>query len=347
MTPSYNPSSSDPKIDWSEFAQFVQSHNRFLLTTHIRPDCDALGSTLAMATVLERLGKEVEIVLGYDLPPNLRWLDPRGRIRHLNEFSAEQLESFDAVVVLDTSAWAQLSHIEEFIRRTKAQKIVIDHHQSGDDIGARVFKEPSSEATGRIVAEAAQHLGVAIAPEMATQLFAALVTDTGWLHFSSTNSDSYRLAAELVDAGAVPEQVYAELNEKETLGRLVLIGIVLSRVETDLDGQLIHTFIELKDFEAAGALPTDSEDVINMTLAVKGTQVAIIFVEQAGSALKGGNIKGGGVKISFRSRCHVDCAKLAEQFGGGGHKAAAGALVREPLDIVRTRVLDAARAAMR
>ena len=172
---------------------------------------------------------------------------------------------------------------------------------------------------------------------MATQLFAALVTDTGWLHFSSTTSSSYRLAADLVDAGAVPEQVYAELNEKETLGRMILIGIVLSRVETDLDGQLIYTFIERKDFEAAGALPTDSEDVINMTLAVKGTQVAIIFVEQSD----------GGFKISFRSRCHVDCAKLAEQFGGGGHKAAASAFVRAPLDIARTGVLDAARAAMR
>lgn len=337
MTPSANSNDCNYKIDWSEFNEYVQRHNRFLLTTHIRPDCDALGSSLAMASVLERLGKEVEIVLGYDLPPNLRWIDPHDRIRHLNEFSAEQLESFDALVVLDTSAWAQLSHIEELIRNTKAQKIVIDHHQSGDDIGARVFKESSSEATGRIVAEAAEYLGVAITAEMATQLFAALVTDTGWLHFSSTNSDSYRLAARLVDAGAVPEQVYAELNEKETLGRLILIGIVLSRVQTDLDGQLIYTYIEQKDFEAAGALPTDSEDVINMTLAVKGTQVAIILVEQPD----------GGFKVSFRSRSDVDCAKLAEQFGGGGHKAAAGAFVREPLDIARTRVLDAARAAMR
>ncbi|MBN2294942.1 MAG: DHH family phosphoesterase [Pirellulales bacterium] len=337
MTSSSNSSDSDYKIDWSEFNEYVERHDRFLLTTHIRPDCDALGSTLAMATVLERLGKEVEIVLGYDVPPNLHWIDPRNRIRHLNEFSPEQLEAFDAMVILDTSAWAQLSHVEQLIRNTKAQKIVIDHHQSGDDIGARVFKESSSEATGRIVAEAAEHLGVELTPEMATQLFAAIVTDTGWLHFSSTNSDSYRLAARLVDAGAVPERVYAELNEKETLGRLILIGIVLSRVKTDLDGRLIYTYIERKDFEAAGALPTDSEDVINMTLAVKGTQVAIILVEQPD----------GGFKISFRSRCNVDCAKLAEQFGGGGHKAAAGAFICETLEIARTRVLDAARAAMR
>lgn len=337
MTPSSNSSDTNYKIDWSEFNEYVERHNRFLLTTHIRPDCDALGSTLAMATILERLGKEVEIVLGYDVPPNLRWLDPHNRIRNLNEFSPEQIESFDALVVLDTSAWAQLSHIADVIRGSKAQKIVIDHHRSGDDLGAMVFKESHSEATGRIVAEAAEHLGVAITPEMATQLFAALVTDTGWLHFSSTNSDSYRLAATLVDAGAVPEKIYAELNEKETLGRLILIGIVLSRVTTELDGRLIYTHIELKDFETAGALPTDSEDVINMTLAVKGTQVAIILVEQPG----------GGFKISFRSRCDVDCAVLAEQFGGGGHKAAAGAMVREPLEIASSRVLDAARAAMR
>lgn len=327
----------ETSIDWPQFVGLIERHNRFLLTTHIRPDCDALGSTLAMATILERLGKQVEIVVGYHPSPNLRWLDPHGRIRHLDDFSSQQLDSFDALMVLDTSAWAQLSHVEDLIRGTKAQRIVVDHHQSGDDIGAIVFKESSAEATGRIVAQAAEHLGVAITAEMATQLFAALVTDTGWLHFSSTTSDSYRLAARLVDAGAVPEKIYAELNEKESLERLVLIGLVLSRVETELDGRLIHTVIELKDFQKAGALPTDSEDVINMTLAVDGTQVALIFVEQPD----------GGFKISFRSRCQVDCSKLAEQFGGGGHKAAAGAMVREPLDVVLARVLDATRAAMR
>ena len=323
-------------IDWPQFVDLIKRHHRFLLTTHIRPDCDALGSTLAMAAVLEKLGKQAEIVVGYDMPPNLRWLDPDGRIRHLNDFSGEELESFDALMVLDTSAWAQLSHVEDLIRNTKAERIVLDHHVSGDDIGAVVFKESSAEATGRIVAEAADHLGVALSEQMATQLFAAVVTDTGWLHYSSTTSDSYRLAARLVDAGAVPGKVYAELNEKESLGRLVLIGLVLSRVETELDGQLIHTYIGLEDFQKAGALPTDSEDVINMTLAVNGTQVALIFVEQPD----------GGFKISFRSRCHVDCALLAEQFGGGGHKAAAGALVHGSLQSVRDRVLDATRAAM-
>lgn len=334
-------SSDSPKtsasIDWPRFAEFVEHHKSFLLTTHVRPDCDAIGSTLCMATILVRLGKRVEIVLGYELPPNLRWLDVECRIRHLDEFSPQQLEAFDAVMVLDTSAWAQLRHIESLLRNTRAVKIVLDHHQSGDDIGATVFKDSTAEATGRLVAAAAEHLGVALTPDMATQLFAALVTDTGWLHFSSTTPDSYRLAARLIDAGAVPGRIYTELYEKESLARLILIGMVLSRVETELDGRLIHTFIGLADFQKAGALPTDSEDVINMTLSVGGTQMALIFVEQPD----------GGCKVSFRSRSHVDCSKLAEQFGGGGHKAAAGAMIHEPLDAARRRVLDATRAAMR
>ncbi len=324
-------------IDWPRFVAFVESHKCFLLTTHIRPDCDALGSTLCMATILERLGKRVEIVLGYELPPNLRWLDTEGRIRHLQEFTPEQLDAFDALMVIDTSAWAQLRHIEDLLRNTKAEKIVLDHHQSGDDLGATEFKDSTAEATGRIVAQAADRLGVAITSEMAVQLFVALVTDTGWLHYSSTTADSYRLAARLIDAGAVPARIYADLYEKESLARLILIGLVLSRVKTELDGRLIHTFIGLGDFEKAGALPTDSEDVINMTLSVAGTQMALIFVEQSD----------GGCKVSFRSRCHVDCAKLAEQFGGGGHKAAAGATIHEPLENARARVLDATQAAMR
>ena len=111
----------------------------------------------------------------------------------------------------------------------------------------------------------------------------------------------------------------------------------MARTQTELDGRLIYTWIELADFAATGALPTDSEDVINMTLAVGGTEVAVILVEQ----------RNGGFKISLRSRCQVDCSRLAEQFGGGGHRKAAGLFLNEPLESARAKVLDAARAAMK
>jgi len=118
---------------------------------------------------------------------------------------------------------------------------------------------------------------------------------------------------------------------------LQMIGRALARAQTEMDGRLIHTWIEQADFESVGALPSDSEDIINMTLAVGGVRMAVILVEQAS----------GGYKVSLRSRCGVDCSRLARQFGGGGHKNAAGAFFDEPLDAARSKILEAVREAMR
>ncbi len=194
-------------------------------------------------------------------------------------------------------------------------------------MGAEQFKNVEAEATGRLVLEAAQHLGVKLSPEIATPLFAAIATDTGWFRFGSTRGDTFRAAGALVDAGAQPNEIYNSLYEQDTLARLKLMGRILASAKTDLGGRLIYTIVEQADFKATGALPSDTEDIVNMTLNVGGTQVAVIMVEQPS----------GGFKISFRSRSQVDCSKLAEQFGGGGHKAAAGAFVPGPLAEARKK----------
>ncbi|NLE36986.1 MAG: bifunctional oligoribonuclease/PAP phosphatase NrnA, partial [Pirellulaceae bacterium] len=309
-------------VDWARFEAIIGEHHRFVLTTHVRPDCDALGSALAMALVLESRGKEAIIVLGYEVPPNLRWIDRRHRIKRLDaDITPAEIDQYDVLIVLDTSAWAQLNHMEAVVRAFAGPKLIVDHHVSSDDLGAEAFRDSTAEATGRLVADAAEHLGVELSEEAATALYAAVATDTGWFRFASTTGDTYRLAARLVDAGASPAGIYAQLYENETLSRLRMVGRAMARAETELDGRLIHTWIERADFEATGALSTDSEDVINLTLAVGGTEGAVIFVEQPG----------GGFKISFRSRCKMDCSQVAEQFGGGGHKAASGAFVDGPL----------------
>jgi bifunctional oligoribonuclease and PAP phosphatase NrnA len=325
-------------IPWPRFAEIVQRHERFLLTCHVRPDCDALGSELAMAAILDHLGKDVLVVNDFALPPNLQFLDPHRRAKQLGrEIAARELADRQVLIVLDTTAWSQLGKMADVLRASCAVKVVLDHHVSGDDLGAELFKDIEAEATGRLVADAADALGVPLTPEIACLLLAALATDTGWFRFSSTGAGTLRLAARLLDAGASPDQLYRQLYEDDTLARLQLIGRTLARARTELDGRLIYTWIERADFDAAGALPTDSEDVINMTLTVGGTEVAVILVEQIGS----------GFKVSLRSRSDVDCSRLAEQFGGGGHRRAAGAMIREPLDTARAKVLDAVRAAMR
>jgi phosphoesterase RecJ-like protein len=145
-----------------------------------------------------------------------------------------------------------------------------------------------------------------------------------------------RVAAKLIDAGADPAALYNALYERETIGRLRLVGQVLAAARIDVDGRLVYTRARLSDFAETGAVPSDSEDLVNMTLSVAGTQVAFILVEQPT----------GGFKISFRSRSATDCSRLAEQFGGGGHKAAAGAFIDEPFETAQQQILDAVRAAM-
>lgn len=324
-------------IDWSRFVGHVRRHERFLLTTHIRPDCDALGSTLAMAGVLEQLGKQVVVVTAFDLPRTFRFLDPQGRFqRYGRDVSLADLKGIDALLVLDTCAWAQLGEMGEVIRTLEVVKLVLDHHVTSEDLGAEVFRDVHAEATGRLVFEAAGHLGVPLTPEIATCLFAAVATDTGWFRFASASSRTFRLASRLIEAGAVPARLYQALYENDSVGRLRLIGRAMARVQLECGGRLIHTYLSQADFAESGAVPSDSEDIINMTLAVVGTEVAVMLVEQPG----------GGFKVSFRSRSAVDCSAVAARFGGGGHRAAAGAFLAEPLATAQSRVLDAVRSAM-
>ena len=323
-------------IDWQKFSQIIARNNSFVLTSHIRPDCDALGSELGMAHVLRQLGKKVRILNAHPTPPALEFLDPAGRIEVLDRELPPNEVHCDCLMVLDTSAWAQLGTMGDVLRVIDAKKIVLDHHVGQDDLGAEFFKDTSSAATGHLGVLAADALGVPLTREMATPLFTAVATDTGWFRFSNAGADTYRIAARLIEAGAVPPEIYGDLYERDTLGRVRLRGLILSRTLAELDGRLVHTHVLKDDFEKCGSLPSDTEDAINLTLAISGTQGAVIMIEQ----LKGG------FKLSFRSRCAMDCNEVAKRFGGGGHKAAAGAFLEGDLHSVQERVLPVVREAM-
>lgn len=303
-------------IDWQRFSQLIHSHQRFLLTSHIRPDCDALGSELGMATVLTQLGKDVRIVNAHETPTLFRFLDPATRIETLGKpVQPADLQDREIVMILDTSAWVQLGDMADVIRGLPARRMVLDHHVGEDELGAELFKNTRAEATGRLVVEAADALQIPLTPVSATPLFAALATDTGWYRFGSTTPMTYQVAARLVQAGASPAEIYRQLYEQDTAGRVRLRGVILARTTIELDGRYAHTHVLREDFDRTGALPSDTEDVINMTLAIAGVQFATILVEQP---------QGNYFKISFRSRCPIDCSQMARQFRGGGHKAAAG-----------------------
>jgi phosphoesterase RecJ-like protein len=224
----------------------------------------------------------------------------------------------------------------DYLRQASLRRVVVDHHAGETEIPGLVLRDATCEAAGRLIYDLIRFLDVPLSRDMACALFTAIATDTGWFRFPSTTSSTYRVVGELVAAGAQPHDVFCQLYERDTLSRARLRGIMLSRVVLELQGRLAHTYLAAEDFTITGALPSETEDFVNMALAIDGTEVAVIMTEQVA----------GTVKVSLRSRGGVDCSALAAALGGGGHKAASGATLRGPLEQVRTRVLQAVRQAL-
>ncbi len=320
-------------IDWSGFKQAIDRAENILLISHVRPDGDAIGSQIAMARALKDYGKNVLLINSDPVPPNLAFLDPDHWIQAIGDVSEQNRPPLDSpedlIMSLDTRAWAQLAKMSEIIKNATCAKIVLDHHVKGDDIGAICFVDPQAEATGSLVRLAIQALGLPMKKEYAFPIFAAVATDTGWFRFSSVNAATYRMIAELIDLGVRPDEVYRLAYEQETFGRTKLVGYALAKAEQFLNGAGIFTSLTLTDFDQSGAIPSESEDIVNLTLQVAETKAAVIMVEQ----------RTGGFKLSFRSRCDLDCSLLAARFGGGGHKKAAGAFIDLPYEEAKTKVL--------
>ena len=308
-------------IDWRPFVELVKQHKSFVLTSHMRPDCDAIGSELALALALRAIGKQVQIVNGDAVPPHIAFIDPQHDVLVVGRDVPATDVRPDVLVVLDTSAWAQLGPMADVVRESSAKKIVIDHHVSQDDMSALVFKDTDSEATGRLVLSAIDALGVAVTPQIASPLFTAIATDTGWFRFNSVTALTFAAAGRLVHSGAKPADVFAALYEQNTLARLHLQGRILNAAKTELDGRLIYSAATPRDLAETGAEATDTEDVVNRLLGVAGVEVGLLFLELGPDE----------TKVSLRSRTGFDVRQVAEQFGGGGHAAASGVRYPGPL----------------
>jgi bifunctional oligoribonuclease and PAP phosphatase NrnA len=322
-------------IDWTPLADLIETHDRFLVTTHVRPDGDALGSEVGMAGLLRQKGKDVRVVNASPTPPRYAFLDPDQTLFEWfgTRVKPAQLADREVAIILDLSSWNQLGDMAELIRRFPGPRAIIDHHVSQDDLGATVFKDSTAEATGILVMSAFPAVGGQLTPEIAQGLFTAIAMDTGWFHHSNTRAGTLRAVAELVDAGAPINQIYRNLFEQNTLARLRLIGETLRNLKTDLDGRVAYATITKEDLLRSGAIPQDSEDLVDYTVSVKGVDLGLLFIEQLR----------GGAKVSIRTRSGVDCAALAAQFGGGGHKEAAGATINAPMAECVERVLKEVR----
>jgi phosphoesterase RecJ-like protein len=324
-------------IDWSPLSDLIATRDRFLVTTHVRPDGDALGSEVGMVGLLRQKGKDVRVVNSSRTPPRYDFLDPDGTLfEHFESVDPASLADRQAVVILDLSAWSQLGDVGPWVRQFNGPRVVVDHHVSQDDLGATYLKDTTAEATGTLVARAVEALGGTVTPAMATGLLTAIALDTGWFRHPNTRPGTLLTAASLIESGARIEEIYRLLFERNTLGRLRMLGETLASLRTDLGGRVAYATVTRDDFERTGAIPQDTEDLVDYTVSVEGVDVGLLFIEQAR----------GGIKLSIRSRNGLDCAALAGHFGGGGHKAAAGATLPDPLGETVPRVLEAVKLAL-
>lgn len=275
-----------------------------------------------MAAILESFGKQVTIINATAPPANMQFLNADGRILKLgDQIAIGDVPEVDVHVVVDTSAWQQLGAMADVIQKAGKKRLVIDHHVSSDNMGATEFKSTTAAATGELIFEAAQFLGVEFDAKTASALYSALATDTGWFRFPATTAQTMDTAAELIKRGAVPSELYQLIHEQRSVERVRLGGRVLERVEIDCGGRLAWIAVDRPDFEVTGAVQSDTEGLVNECLKIGGTEAAFIAVQ----------LPSGYTKFSLRCREPHDVAALAEVFSGGGHKLASGATVRKPL----------------
>ena len=315
-------------LDWSPLVEFLRRHERPLLMTHVRPDADGLGSQLALHDALTALGKKPRVVIASKLLPRYEFLDPRRVV--IEDFRPAAFADCDCVVVLDTGTWSQLGDFGKWLQASPLPRAVVDHHRTQDDLGGLQLVDISAEATGRLAYEIIRTLDAPLGREAAQHLFMAVATDTGWFRHPNTTPATFALCGELVTLGANPTVLYEQLYEAATLARFKLTAVALDRLAVTAGGKVAYTEVRLADYPATGAVPGDTEDLINYPRGVENVEVALVFIEQ----------QDGGTKVSFRSRA-ADVSKVAERFGGGGHKLASGARVMRPLAEVRDEVLKA------
>ena len=319
-------------MDWTILKKVIDENDSFLITSHVRPDADALGSELGLRAILLALGKKDSIINASAPPANLSFMNPPSVILKLNDtVTKANVPKTDVVVIVDTSAWQQLGNMAEVIQASPAKRVIIDHHVSSDEMGAIVLKDVTAAATGELICEAAEAFGIEFDEDTANWLYAAIATDTGWFRFPSTTARTMRIGAALIDRGASPHYVFNLVHEQSSLSRVRLGGRVLGRTQSEAEGRLVWVQVDAKDMSETGAVPSDTEGLVNRCLTVAGSEAAFIAVELQTSQ----------IKFSLRCRYPHDVAMLAEQFSGGGHKLASGATLSGPLNVAVERMRTA------
>lgn len=300
----------------------ILSRQRFLLTSHARPDGDSIGSQLAMAFALDALGKDVRIVNADPAPDHYQDFPGMERI----EIAAHVDADVDAVIVMECSdpGRAGVEGIEGHFL------INIDHHAGNGLYGAVNWHDESAAACGEMVFELIRALGVPLTPEIATHIYLAILTDTGSFHHSHITPRTFDICRQTVEAGVDPATMARRVFDSNSFGKLKLIGALLDSMELLDEGRLAVLYLDDRMLEACSCTHNDTEGLINLPLTAREIQAVVFFKSGPGDQ----------VRVSMRSKYDVDVRRVAGDFGGGGHKNAAGFTVDGPLESVKAGILQ-------
>ena len=307
-------------IDFKKLADIIKSNQSFLITTHVNPDADAIGSEIAFSKLLSVLGKKSKVINHSSTPYNINFLDTDNVIEKYDEALHKTLfNSYDVLVALDFNRADRMVSMQKGFSESKQLKICIDHHQDPEEFVDHLFIDSNYAATGHILYNCIKSADIIkINKEIAAPLYAAIMTDTGSFRFERTTAKLHRLVAELLDTGIDPTEIYDQLYDESKLSKIKLLGKCLSSLELIADNSIGYMILTQKDFSELNALESDTENFVNFIVSIEGVKLGILFIQ-----LKNG------FKVSFRSKGKVPVNKLAGEFGGGGHLNAAGARFRD------------------
>ncbi len=315
---------------------------KVLVTTHVRPDGDALGTSATMVLGLRQRGIAAEVLLLSHLPSKYAFIfTDSGIVHHDAETgwpSTLTLADFDMLLVVDTGTWNQLPGLKERVADWPAPKLVVDHHLTQEDWADAKLVVTEAAAAGEIAAALLDRWNVTFDAPIAAALFLAIVSDTGWFQYSNTRPYTLRLAARLIEAGVNTDRMYQLLYQNERAERIALQSRVQQSLELLVDNRLAVMRVRKRDFEETAANVPDTENLINIPLQIRTVEVSILLSEPKDS---------GPIRVSLRSKGQVDVARFAEQFGGGGHARASGLKVEGTLEEAHARVVAAMLKAMK
>jgi len=300
----------------------IRARRRFVISSHSRPDGDSIGSQLAMAYALRALGKEAVVVNADPAPAPLMAFPGVPDILIAPTVEGE----FDAAIIMECGDLARtgVAGLERFF------VINIDHHPGNSGYGAINWFDPKAAACGEMVFDVVRALELPLSVEIATHIYLAILTDTGSFHYSSISPRTFDICREALEAGVDPVLVARNVYDSNNMGRLKLFGAVLSAMQIDQTGRIAIVYLDHEMARAAGGTYEDTEGLINLPLTVKEIEAVVFFKQEEGEHYR----------VSMRSKGAIDIGVIAKEFGGGGHKNAAGCSVTGAIDILQKTFVE-------